>query len=108
VNLNELAVDIHQTAVDKGWWNQDNPFSQQVANYHGEASEAWEEYRAGHAMTEIYYKDGKPEGIPIELADIIIRVLDTCDASGIDIEAALREKMKYNETRPYRHGDKLA
>lgn len=48
----------------------------------------------------------KPEGIPSELADIIIRVLDICAAEGIDIAAAIADKMAFNETRPYRHGGK--
>lgn len=46
----------------------------------------------------------KPEGVPSEFADIIIRVLDACAAYGIDIDAAMREKMSYNRTRPYKHG----
>ena len=48
----------------------------------------------------------KPEGIPSELADIIIRVLDICAYHKIDIAHAISDKMAYNETRPYRHGDK--
>lgn len=48
----------------------------------------------------------KPEGIPSELADIIIRVLDICGANRIDIAAAIADKMAYNETREYRHGGK--
>lgn len=50
----------------------------------------------------------KPVGIPVELADVIIRVLDLCGGLNIDIEKAVLEKMKYNEDRPYRHGGKLA
>ena len=38
------------------------------------------------------YKDKKPEGIIVELADAIIRILDYCGYSGIDIEMALEER----------------
>ena len=48
----------------------------------------------------------KPEGIPSEFADIIIRILDMCAYHDIDIAAAIADKMAYNETRSYRHGDK--
>jgi NTP pyrophosphatase (non-canonical NTP hydrolase) len=48
----------------------------------------------------------KPEGIPSELADIVIRVFDMCGRYGIDLEAAIKEKMEYNTTRPHRHGGK--
>lgn len=46
----------------------------------------------------------KPCGIPSELADVIIRVLHFCGKYGIDIEQAVREKMIYNDSRPFKHG----
>ena len=76
-----------------------------------EVSEAAEEYRNGRAYTETWYseaKPDKPEGIPSEMADVVIRVLDACEYYGIDLEQAIKEKMAYNRTRPHRHGGKLA
>lgn len=48
----------------------------------------------------------KPEGIPSELADVVIRIFDMCGYYGIDLETAIIEKMMYNKTRPYKHGGK--
>jgi NTP pyrophosphatase (non-canonical NTP hydrolase) len=48
----------------------------------------------------------KPEGIPTELADIIIRTLHVAAYYGIDIAGAIADKMVYNSQRPYRHGGK--
>ncbi|MDR1340654.1 MAG: hypothetical protein LBK58_11480, partial [Prevotellaceae bacterium] len=39
-----------------------------------------------------------------ELADVIIRTLDLCGHLGIDIERHIEMKMKYNESRGYKHG----
>lgn len=39
-----------------------------------------------------------------ELADVIIRLLDLCKYMKIDIEKHIELKMKYNESRPYKHG----
>lgn len=36
------------------------------------------------------YKSKKPEGIAVELADVIIRILDYCGKEGIDIDDILR------------------
>ena len=59
--------------------------------------------------TSYYSKDAtdKPLGIPIELADAIIRILDYCAKEGIDIEEALRIKHEYNKLRSYWHGKRF-
>lgn len=70
-----------------------------------EVTEAHEELRKGHAMTHTYYrKDGKPEGVPFELADVVIRCMDLAEEIGVDLEALIIEKMTFNATRPFKHG----
>lgn len=74
----------------------------------GEAVEAHEELRDGRDPLEVYHRaDGKPEGVGPELADILIRVFDTAQELGIDLEATLVEKMAYNAGRPAMHGRKF-
>lgn len=75
-----------------------------------EVAEAIEEVRNGHAVDETYYPENKPkpEGVPSELADIVIRALDAADAWGIDLEAMIEEKLRYNASRGHRHGGKTA
>ena len=105
--INEVAKEIHENAVKHGWWEDERSFPEIIALIHSEVSEALEEYRNGHrAMAVSYGYDEKPEGIPIELADVIIRILDYCTYAGIDIDAAISEKHEYNKSRPYRHGGK--
>jgi hypothetical protein len=48
----------------------------------------------------------KPEGVPSELADVIIRIFDDARSWNIDIAAAMKRKMLFNATRPLRHGGK--
>ena len=49
----------------------------------------------------------KPEGWAWETADLLIRIFETCEEHGVDIEPYVEAKMKYNETRELRHGGKL-
>jgi len=116
MNIKDLAKTVHAMAIKKGWWDEPiiggqiipRSIGDQFANFHSEISEAWEDYRNGKQINVVYHDNDKPEGIPIELADLIIRVLDTCEAYNIDIERAIVEKLAYNASRKYRHGNKLA
>ena len=72
-----------------------------------EVAEAIEELRDGHAPHDTYEgKNGKPEGYPTELADIIIRALDLAYMLNIDINAIVQEKLRFNATRGVMHGGK--
>jgi hypothetical protein len=82
----------------------------------GELSEGHEEIRGGHPDDETYYAAGakhpdngilqKPEGVPSEYADVFIRLMDECGKAGIDLAAAVKEKLEYNNTRSPLHGGK--
>lgn len=82
-----------------------------------EVAEAQDELRKGHPADHTYYPTfvpgvrvalrDKPEGVPSELADVVIRVLDFCYTEGIDLEAIIEEKLSYNATREYKHGKKF-
>ena len=104
MNLTEFSKEVHENAVAHGWWESDRGFGEIIALCHSELSEALEEYRNGKPM--LYQKGEKPEGIAVELADCIIRILDYCGKEGIDIESLLKIKHEFNKTRPYKHGGK--
>lgn len=112
MSLNDLSREAYQNSFAHGFYPQgsepsDDNVGEKLALIHSEISEVLEEVRAGHGLRVVYYTDidkPKPEGVPIELADALIRIFDFCGRHGIDIDSAVEEKMKYNESRPYKHG----
>lgn len=107
MKLQALVDEAHRNAVDKGWYDIPRSFGEAVALIHSEVSEALEDYRNGYAITEIYFEGDKPCGIPVEFADVLVRIFDVCGEYDIDLEHALATKMAYNRTRPKRHGGKV-
>jgi NTP pyrophosphatase (non-canonical NTP hydrolase) len=132
--LNELRDRVHTLARSKGWYeNRDvtdvNALGSALALVHSEVSEALEDIRRGHmVLAYVDVADGerltaeqrneaierdeepasqfKPVGLPSELADVVIRVLDLCGALDIDIQHAVDTKHAFNAMRPHRHGGK--
>jgi len=95
--INSFIAECHGIAKEKGWWDIPRSDGELIALMHSELSEALEAMR----------NHGTKGNIAEELADCCIRIFDYCGAKEIDLQKSLREKIKYNKTRPYRHGKKF-
>lgn len=111
LSIHGMAFDAHEMAIAKGWWDEPRDIPHCLALVHSEVSEALEAYREYGSRNPDdvdYDPNPKPEGFVYELADILIRVGDLAIHCGVDLETAVREKMEFNSSRGYRHGNKLA
>lgn len=100
-----------------------------------EVAEAQDEIRKGRPADETYYPEPqlpnslvaeigvekareliaadqegklrKPEGVPSEIADVVIRCFDFAATEGFNLGQIIAEKLAYNNTRPFMHGKKF-
>lgn len=109
MNIQEIQNAAHANSVGHGFWEGEFNFGEKMMLIVSEVTEAFEHWRSGQDPAEVFYGPGdKPDGVPIELADVMIRVLDLAAYYGMDLEEAIKIKMEYNASRPYKHGGKLA
>jgi NTP pyrophosphatase (non-canonical NTP hydrolase) len=119
--INQLAKKIHENAKSKGFFDSEKNIGEMLCLIHSEVSEALEADRNSNYTTcnmnvingWHFDEDFKPEftknvknTFEDELADVVIRVLDLCAFKGIDIEAHIKAKMRYNSLREHKHGKK--
>lgn len=75
-----------------------------LANDYKQTGGGYRDPKTGETLETI----SKPEGAVVELADVVIRIMDWCGRKELGLESAIRAKVTYNQTRPHRHGGKLA
>lgn len=107
--FDELAMELHETAVEKGFWKVIDDVSaeqvdifvtKQLMMIVSEVVEAMEAIRKGKGEDEI----------AAEFADIIIRTLDLYaglveqEYTTISLDHAFEKKTGFNKTRPEKHG----
>jgi len=118
MDIQVMSEEVRKLNIEKGWRRGDGvprmTFGEYIALLHSEVSEALEAYRE-HGFADAtepfdaeydWPEPPKPEGVGSELADVLIRLIDTADAHGIDLAFEYHRKMAYNQTREYRHGGK--
>lgn len=96
---------VHQNAINKQFVKKGEIRNdgEMIALAHGELSEALEYIRHGNPLSDHIPKFS---GAEEELADTIIRCMDHAEQQNWRLAEAIVAKMKFNATRPVKHGGK--
>lgn len=118
--LNQIAAELHESAKAKGFWDESMETGTYLMLVVSELAEALEADRKGkYALmgrtddlftdpskidsdVEVFNRQIK-DTFSDEIADTFIRLFDLAGYLEIDIERHIDLKMKYNQTRPYKH-----
>jgi NTP pyrophosphatase (non-canonical NTP hydrolase) len=102
--FSRAADQFNQNAQVKGFWEAPVNVPEKLALMHSEISEALEAVRNGNPPD-----DKVPEfsSLEMELADVMIRVMDFGRQHNLRLAEAILAKHKYNKTRPFKHGKRF-
>jgi NTP pyrophosphatase (non-canonical NTP hydrolase) len=124
-SLTTLANTIHRGNVKRGFYDDPKEVGTVLMLIVTELAEAMESYRSNNSIAsdrmetlEWDSKEDEPfttedinqfklvvkDTFEDEIADTIIRLFDLCGWMNIDIHKHIMLKLKYNDTRPYKHG----
>lgn len=102
-SLNQLAEEIYKANKAKGFWPEEGRNTGECLMLMvSELAEGMEAHRKGLKDDHL----PQHEGLHVELADCLIRILDFCGAENVDIETIVSQKLAYNAKRPHMHGKK--
>ena len=96
MEISELTRLMHEFVKSKGWYEEGTPRPQNPRNLAISLS-----IEAAEVLEHFQWKETTKdqEELADELADVQLYLLQLADVSGIDLEKAVLDKLKKNQTR---------
>ena len=110
----KLFEEIHENAVNKGFWNfnilNDAGTVQVFLGLKTKQRDLFDKFeKCPTFLALIHYRNNDLPNFKEEIADIVIRVFDLCAGIGMDwneLKKIIIDKHEFNKLRPPMHGKK--
>ena len=87
MKINELQKEAHAIARADGCYDTERSFGEMIVPIHYCLSAVWEEFQVSSSITEVKTTmHGNTLGVPIGIADVVIRVADMAENYGVVAE----------------------
>lgn len=109
ITLNNLRDEVYADAIKHGLWEDTDKYADEL----GENETEKTMFAHVEAVKKVFFEadealeaaeNSNIKGMIEELADVIIQALSTAGYLKVDIDAAVRRKIEFNKTRPWKHG----
>lgn len=98
MHLHELTAEMHRFVTAKGWYAPDSPKPQTPRNLAAslviESAEVLEHFQWTDSAA-------RPDQLAGELADVLLYLMQLASICGIDLEAAVLDKLRANYDRSW-------
>ena len=99
MELKEIEERMHAFVASKGWYDQDSPKEQSASNLavslNIEAAEVLEHFQWRNEILD-------RSALASELADVALYLIQLASVADIDLEEAILDKLKVNQSRDWR------
>lgn len=127
MDIKQTMKEIYEINKKNGFWETPVEVGTRLMLVTSELAEALEadrkgrftnveQFKAAYPSATVFLKEQDDEYFKLvflntikdrfedEIADAVIRLFDMAEGMGIDLEFHIKQKMRYNNLRPYKHG----
>lgn len=97
-HISDLMMQVNSLAERRGWHENRPTFIESLAMVYSSLSKTIDEYMlvGDNGTSQVFHStEGTPEGVPIALAETMLRIMHLASVNGILLESAVIELLNH-------------